>query len=858
MDKLYKVMLVIGMVGALLASQTESDFSGAPSINSNLMKLENPVIDQGTWITKQSLPSPKYYHSVAVIGNKLYLTGGGEYTAPTTDCWEYDIATNTWTTKAAMPQARVRHASAGLQGKVYAIAGYNGSANINLVHVYDPVTNTWSSAANYPQACQFLTAETWNDQYIYGIGGQSTAYLNTVYYYDPTSNTWTQASSMPVATRSHGSGIIGNTLYVWAGYNGAFIQDFQIGQINPSNPAQITWTSGPQYPVQASRTTGDEVNDPSTGWILMGSCGNWTGTPAHHPYSYIYVPGSSSWTQIQDKPTVSDNADHGVGVNNVFYMPGGYDGSAASNVFEAYEFPQALAHDVGVFAIPSPSGNVMIGNPVDVIVTPKNYGQNQETFSLHVEIRDPSSAIVFSDDSLNITLPPGQTVDINFGQWTPTQFGTHTVKAWTTLAGDQNPANDTLSQQFNVSGWGSWTPYNPPGANYDRLTHATVYDPDNDKIYMIGGTPNGQSGSNVPYCYRYDPVTNSWNTNLANMPDARGWIQGGYWNGKIYIPGGYTNAGANSNTFYIYDIASNSWTQGPTLPEARLAYGLAVWNGNIYVIGGVNPGLNAGTQTVFRYNVSSNQWTQATQIPMQFDMGGSCYLGDTIYLVGGVNRGAGTAWTQVLRGIIDNQNPDNITWTWITNLPYANAINAACALPGKLYMIGGFINLQTATNRVWEYDIATNTWTELPQYVVPIVRNHFACTRPQIGGVGARIYVVAGDANGDWNPPNNYYYYLERAVGVSEKAYKERPYIFFINPNIGKGPFSIYFSLKNRSNVDISIYNTLGQKISDIYKGVKEAGNHVIRYDGNLNSGIYFIILKTSENSGSYRIIKVK
>ncbi|MEO0277651.1 MAG: T9SS type A sorting domain-containing protein, partial [candidate division WOR-3 bacterium] len=83
-------------------------------------------------------------------------------------------------------------------------------------------------------------------------------------------------------------------------------------------------------------------------------------------------------------------------------------------------------------------------------------------------------------------------------------------------------------------------------------------------------------------------------------------------------------------------------------------------------------------------------------------------------------------------------------------------------------------------------------------------------------------------------------------------------YIFFINPNIGKGPFSIYFSLKNRSNVDISIYNTLGQKISDIYKGVKEAGNHVIKYDGNLNSGIYFIILKTSENSGSYRIIKVK
>ncbi|MEO0268060.1 MAG: kelch repeat-containing protein [candidate division WOR-3 bacterium] len=514
-------------------------------------------------------------------------------------------------------------------------------------------------------------------------------------------------------------------------------------------------------------------------------------------------------------------------------------------------------HDVGVAQIISPTGMIVIGQPVNVIVKYGNFGNNPETFPAIVRIFDPSNALVFSKDT-SLTLNAGQNIDVNFGQWTPTQFGSHFIYGKTLLQGDEYTQNDSLGLSFQVSGWGSWTPYNPPGANYDRLTHATVYDPDNDKIYMIGGTPNGQSGSNVPYCYRYDPVTNSWNTNLANMPDARGWIQGGYWNGKIYIPGGYTNAGANSNTFYIYDIASNSWTQGPTLPEARLAYGLAVWNGNIYVIGGVNPGLNAGTQTVFRYNVSSNQWTQATQIPMQFDMGGSCYLGDTIYLVGGVNRGASTAWTQVLRGIIDNQNPDNITWTWITNLPYANAINAACALPGKLYMIGGFINLQTATNRVWEYDIATNTWTELPQYVVPIVRNHFACTRPQITDAGARIYVVAGDANGDWAPPNNYYYYIERAVGVSEKAYKERPYIFFINPNIGKGPFSIYFSLKNRSNVDISIYNTLGQKISDIYKGVKEAGNHVIKYDGNLNSGIYFIILKTSENSGSYRIIKVK
>jgi N-acetylneuraminic acid mutarotase len=517
----------------------------------------------------------------------------------------------------------------------------------------------------------------------------------------------------------------------------------------------------------------------------------------------------------------------------------------------------SVNHDVGVSQIVSPTGTIVIGNPVNVIVKYGNFGGNPETFPAIVRIFDPSGSLVFSKDT-SLTLNASQLIEVNFGQWTPTVIGSHFIYGKTLLQGDEYPQNDSLGQSFNVGYWGQWIQYNQPSANYDRLTHATVYDPDNDKIYMIGGTPNGQAGSNVPYIYGYDPVTNTWQTNLQNMPDARGWIQGGYWNGKIYVPGGYTNSQTNSNTFFIYDISSNSWTQGPTLPEARLAYGLAVWNGNIYVIGGVNPGLNAGTTTVYRFNIANNQWTTATAIPQQFDMGGCCYLGDTIYLVGGVNRGANAAWTQVLRGIINNQNPDQITWTWITNLPYPNAINAAAALPGKIYMIGGFINLQTATNRVWEYDVATNQWTELTQYVVPIVRNHFACTRPQIGNTGARIYVVAGDANGDWGPPNNYYYYLERAVSISERNLGGKPRIFFISPSITRGYFGIHFNLDKRSNVDVSIYNIMGQEIAKIYKGIKESGNHVIRYDASkLNPGVYFIILKTGEAYSS-RIIRIK
>lgn len=552
-----------------------------------------------------------------------------------------------------------------------------------------------------------------------------------------------------------------------------------------------------------------------------------------------FLPAESLQVQFQ-------YVDHGgwnwaVGVDNI-----------AIEVFEA------LNHDVGTAAIVSPTGIITIGDTVDVIVTFGNYGQNTETFPVHVEIIDPNSNIVFTGDS-TLTLNPSQTIDVLFGQWTPTVEGAYTITAYTNLTGDEYPANDTLTDQFRVSVWSSsWTSYTPPPSNADRLTHATVYDPDNDKIYMIGGTPNGQPGSNVNLVYRYDPVTDSWETNLAPMPQARGWIQGAYWDGKIYIAGGYTNSQTAANTFYIYDIATNSWTTGPTLPEGRVAHGTVAWNGNIYVIGGVRPDLSSGSQTVYRYDIANGTWSNATQLPQQYDMGGVTILGDTIFIVSGYNRGGGTAWTDIYAGIIDPTNPDSITWVDLGPLPYPNILAAACGLRGKVFMIGGFENASTATYKAWEYDIATATWSQLPDYVVPIVRNHFAVARPSDGTVGERIYVVAGDANGDWGPPNNYYYYLEGEISVAEKPYSAKPILFSVTPTLTKGPLTVIFTLRNKSKVDISIYNTLGQKVATVFKGVKNSGTHTLSWNGKLRSGVYFIKISSPEHYPVKKIIRVK
>ena len=78
---------------------------------------------------------------------------------------------------------------------------------------------------------------------------------------------------------------------------------------------------------------------------------------------------------------------------------------------------------------------------------------------------------------------------------------------------------------------------------------------DGQYVYVYGG--GNSTGGYYNDLWRWDPVTQTW-TQLANMPTAKQNIQGAYWNGKIYVPGGFNGAHITENA--IYDIATNTWT----------------------------------------------------------------------------------------------------------------------------------------------------------------------------------------------------------------------------------------------------------------------------------------------------------
>src|SRR5204862_7950914 len=130
----------------------------------------------------------------------------------------------------------------------------------------------------------------------------------------------------------------------------------------------------------------------------------------------------------------------------------------------------------------------------------------------------------------------------------------------------------------------------------------------NGKIYVAGGFIGGTSVTNALRIY--DIATNTW-TSGASMPNAGVEASAAaIVSGKFYVMGGDDfNNGVNTN--YIYDIASNTWTTGAVLPDARTnTYGTS-YNGQIYVYGGVLivGGAFNTVDNLLRYNPVTNTWT---------------------------------------------------------------------------------------------------------------------------------------------------------------------------------------------------------------------------------------------------------
>jgi N-acetylneuraminic acid mutarotase len=112
-------------------------------------------------------------------------------------------------------------------------------------------------------------------------------------------------------------------------------------------------------------------------------------------------------------------------------------------------------------------------------------------------------------------------------------------------------------------------------------------------------------------------------------------------NGKIYVTGGQTGNDdglTTADTAYVYDPATDAWTQVAAMPRAvsHISSSTFVMGGRIIVAGG-ETAHNAATSTVFAYDPATDQWTSLTSLPAPRFSGVAAAIGDLIYFTGGSN-----------------------------------------------------------------------------------------------------------------------------------------------------------------------------------------------------------------------------
>ncbi len=263
-----------------------------------------------------------------------------------------------------------------------------------------------------------------------------------------------------------------------------------------------------------------------------------------------------------------------------------------------------------------------------------------------------------------------------------------------------DPSTDTWSYLANNE--------NNSGRGVEELTGAVV----NNKLYVFGGVDGGAFN----FVEEYDPSTNKW-TSKAPMPTIRTAGPAAVYNGEIYVFGGSVAGSSprpSTNVVEAYNPVTNTWRTNITpMPTALTSATVAVVGNKAYVIGGGyqdNDGIHLFSD-VMVYDFSTNTWATNGYATLPHPTGtpyssAAPVIDGKIYLIGG------WSYTGSVLGITNRvEIYDTVTNTWSNgpSLPMPIDDHLTVVLDNAIYVIGGKISPDVRTNAVWKLPYRT-TW----------------------------------------------------------------------------------------------------------------------------------------------------
>ena len=139
--------------------------------------------------------------------------------------------------------------------------------------------------------------------------------------------------------------------------------------------------------------------------------------------------------------------------------------------------------------------------------------------------------------------------------------------------------------------------------------------------------------------WAFDAHHNHWEP-VAPIPTARNSAASAIVDNTLYVMGGRTVYGPNTNVVDAYDAFSDRWTRVAPMPKAHAGHAAGVINGKIYAFGGevFEPRPGAVFAECWEYDPREDKWRAVAAMPRRRHGLGAVSLNNSIYVLGGASE----------------------------------------------------------------------------------------------------------------------------------------------------------------------------------------------------------------------------
>ena len=744
-----------GAIGGKIYLAGGSDISGNSPISS--LEIYDPMTD--TWSYGAPIPDAYAAPGVAVYDQKMYVVGGVRYGDQVTNqVFRYDPADNTWSQMAPIPQPLSHTSCSVMVGQIVCAGGHERMYSFNTTYAYDPRNDSWLRWPDMPYATWGASATSYAGR-MYVTGGiVDKGYIsNETVIYDFASGQWISGpySTMPTYNAGSACGFYKIGGFSYDSWNPLSYSERLPGMENCPGE-DIPWvvttpTSGSLSPQESTSVQLDfdagvpEVEQPGEYkmevWIMNSG-----------PYGALKVPvtmnvtAPDTWGQITGVLNGLSQCDQpGWPIVNGFVSIWSGD-MLLKTIATGMDGSYAWWVEEGTYTLEL-SAPGYVANRFDVVVT-----AGQATGSVF-DLRLDESCSSGSPDNISATVVAGEsTVQV----FTLTNQGAGGMgydvlesidpkmpaAGYFTGAFSEPAAVGPLSvrSQQNIAGmYGSteavgsvvgtaW--FNGMSGPLGVLRYAHAQCPETPNSFYVTGGVSYDSWSGAFYpsysTLRFDAEVNRW-TWLSSIPFAAESAAAVCYGGKIYVMGG-----GGTDRFYIYDVRTDVWSEGPLLPRGVWGAAAAAWNGKIYLVGGDNDFEFGGSSSaVDIFDIASGSWSSGAPMPAATAAAGSVQAGPYLYLVGGYGDTARLNLDATQRYHFDSN-----TWEMGPAFASRRADFALAVTDQALYAMGGDLNggyafdPSTTVERLALSDWLGGAWTEYPQELPEMLMGNSAgfCT----------------------------------------------------------------------------------------------------------------------------------